>query len=397
MHLPKITRLLPLLSSLLLLNACGNPGNETGRTQGSYALSLLWELAPESTESEPWFGGYMDLATRGDRLYVTDPIRCQAFALSDAGEFLGYIGRKGAGPGEYQRTNHIAVSATGRIYLSFQVSGALLVYDADRQFKDRVNPPQSYRGSLILSNPVVLSDTRFAYELSSRKPFPAVEEAQDIPMVLVSDGSGILTLGTRRLTPSFENRRLQISEGWHDNLYYRLTGGELMRGRSEDELLHIPYSNPFAIQRLNVDGTEHWIHYGEEQPSGDWLLLFEDIPPDRYDSYVEALPKRIFIGPSPEYRTSNILSYRYQLLGSAVHESILYVLVGTLGRADGPPSLQEKELYVIDLEEGEVRYSLDVSDMQIQDLLGITDSQMLITSVRSPSPGLAAWSIIPSP
>jgi len=79
--------------------------------------------------------GYIQsIAVIGDDFYILDTGQSAVWHFNSDGEFLGQIGRKGQGPGEYQNPLSIKVVFDGNLGVSDSFQGKILVFNADGQF-----------------------------------------------------------------------------------------------------------------------------------------------------------------------------------------------------------------------------------------------------------------------
>ena len=67
----------------------------------------------------------VDLDSQGN-LYVSDRQLTEVSKFSPSGEFLGFIGREGEGPGEYRRIGRLFVSSTGEVAVIQRMPGRII-------------------------------------------------------------------------------------------------------------------------------------------------------------------------------------------------------------------------------------------------------------------------------
>lgn len=101
----------------------------------------LFQLVKEvqlDTSGGNYIGMISDVAlTSEGHIIVTDhSIARQAFMFSSSGSFIGRIGGVGRGPGEYQNPAFVRLDKDGNIYITDIGSDKLLVYTANREYKN---------------------------------------------------------------------------------------------------------------------------------------------------------------------------------------------------------------------------------------------------------------------
>ena len=74
-----------------------------------------------------------DVIVLGDRLLVAQPMEQRLRIFSLAGDFLGFIGRDGEGPGEFQRVGSVGLH-DGRVWIHDSVSRSLKYFDTEGRF-----------------------------------------------------------------------------------------------------------------------------------------------------------------------------------------------------------------------------------------------------------------------
>ncbi|MFO7950497.1 MAG: hypothetical protein R6U36_09030 [Candidatus Fermentibacteraceae bacterium] len=133
----------PVFTLTLFLTACGGSGGQPDPAAEAAPDTL--HIVPMDTigvdvgDSNYVFG--MMLAAevdRGGRLLALDPQLCRLSAFDGDGDFLGFAGGRGSGPGELQLPMDFAVLGDGSVVVNDLQSGRLTFYD----------PALEYRSSL---------------------------------------------------------------------------------------------------------------------------------------------------------------------------------------------------------------------------------------------------------
>ena len=78
-----------------------------------------------------------DVIVMGDRLLVTQDLERRVRVYSLTGDFLGFIGRSGEGPGEFQRVGRMGLHS-GRMWVHDPASRRLQYFDAEGRFLSSV-------------------------------------------------------------------------------------------------------------------------------------------------------------------------------------------------------------------------------------------------------------------
>ncbi|HEX9094360.1 MAG TPA: 6-bladed beta-propeller [Coriobacteriia bacterium] len=74
-----------------------------------------------------------DVAVRDGKVYATDTF--QIFVFDTEGKLLSQFGKPGAGPGDLDHPNGVAVDGRGRVYVSDSNHARVLAFDPDRRLK----------------------------------------------------------------------------------------------------------------------------------------------------------------------------------------------------------------------------------------------------------------------
>ena len=134
-----------LLATLAVGLACGNGGS--GDTESASApsvpdtmvISVVDTIGVLFGDSLREFGSLADVEfDRGGNILALDALKGRISVFGPEGEFTGYIGRHGAGPGEFQYPNCFAQLSDGRLIVSDFSGSTLSIFDQDYGFIDRV-------------------------------------------------------------------------------------------------------------------------------------------------------------------------------------------------------------------------------------------------------------------
>lgn len=116
-------------------------------------LSEVWRVGDPDGDEDTSFGYVHSVAVGADDgVYVFEGSVPQLRRYAADGTLLGVIGGKGSGPGEYTRSNGVAVLADGRVALWDGGNSRVLIYGADGTYQTQFLPPVQGYGT---SNNVV--------------------------------------------------------------------------------------------------------------------------------------------------------------------------------------------------------------------------------------------------
>ncbi len=133
------------LAALTVGLACGNGGS--GDTESASApsvpdtvvISVVDTIGVLFGDSLREFGSLADVEfDRGGNILALDALKGRITVFGPEGDFIGYIGRHGAGPGEFQYPNCFAQLSDGRLIVSDFSGSTLSFFDENGEFTERV-------------------------------------------------------------------------------------------------------------------------------------------------------------------------------------------------------------------------------------------------------------------
>lgn len=107
-------------TAVILLSAPPAIGSEepVGPTADTIRFRLAWEVASGAHPAGDSLGELSGVAVDGwGNVYVSDFSAARLWIFSSAGEFIGPLGRKGQGPGEFRAPTGIAIDRNGYLYV----------------------------------------------------------------------------------------------------------------------------------------------------------------------------------------------------------------------------------------------------------------------------------------
>jgi hypothetical protein len=195
----------------LCLLSCGSdePASKSDWMIQEEALSLERDLLVSEGESF-YFGTILDVAPAGDgRIYVADADAGHVKVLSPDGTLLDSLGRKGEGPGEFQRLTQLAVARDDSLYVIDSQRRRVSVFAPSGQLaRDlSVDPGQMGfpRGLMVPEkrSGLVLQHATFALSGEAERGTYVIRR-------LRPDGSVADTLVTKRRSPSHQAQREDV-------------------------------------------------------------------------------------------------------------------------------------------------------------------------------------------
>ena len=245
-----------------------------GASQKLYADAKLTftEVYTVGTLEEPeeeLFGRYQTVALAGDgTLYVGDKDVDEVRVFDVNGQFVGTIGRKGQGPGEFERLSTIALSAEGdSLYVFDRGPRRVSVFSTD-QFE--------LARDFVVEG---LSPSVKMYPLASGRFMFVGYGTEGDELVHVRDAQGhpVRSIGwlLRIDEPKYDTRfmRNQLNLG----VATEAGNGEIIAGLIA----------PYRIARFAPSGEVRW-------------QIEEDILPDPWDGYIEYTPDRYSVRLYPQ-------------------------------------------------------------------------------------------------
>jgi hypothetical protein len=180
--------------------------NESGSVWGGTA-TLVEEasIGVETGADEYMFGRVTGISAHGDRIYVVDS-QVPAVRLYDMdGVYLGDLGGRGQGPGEYQLPLSIGVADDGTVFVHDAGGGSLLVYSAEGEPINTIRPS----GLRVSGGPAMVVTVEVeAYILVVIPRDDPDDELRVGRMPYSRDG----TAGEPFLPPQFEDRAYVLAE-----------------------------------------------------------------------------------------------------------------------------------------------------------------------------------------
>ena len=130
------------------------------KTPPRHGLVTEMSVGKLEGEDEYTFGSISELAVTGDgHIYAFDGQAHQLRRYDSLGTFVRNVGRKGGGPGEYDRVNGLAVAPDGRVFLWDAGNARVTIYSPEGE------PLTTYRlqGGFFTSNAVTLDSAGRVY------------------------------------------------------------------------------------------------------------------------------------------------------------------------------------------------------------------------------------------
>lgn len=132
--------------------ACAAGDEDAAIEPGPVRAEVELRIAPDGTDSDPYFGRLNDVAAISDgTIFTADWQIPELRRYSADGAFLGVVGRVGEGPGEYSRLAEIEALPDDRVAAWPSIAGRLTLYAPDGAFDTTLPVPSRTLGQRMLA------------------------------------------------------------------------------------------------------------------------------------------------------------------------------------------------------------------------------------------------------
>lgn len=107
------------------------------------------------------------LAVNGDRLFVADAVRHCVVVLDLQGGYQSEIGRRGAGPGQFNFPTHLATDRSGNLFVTDSLNGRVQMFDSAGQFLGQIGSLGDRSGQFSRPKGVATDSSGNVYVLDS--------------------------------------------------------------------------------------------------------------------------------------------------------------------------------------------------------------------------------------
>jgi len=132
-----------LISAGLLASGCGSPGqpqDTAGSSVDMYSLTVADTIGVLMGDSVMEFGNLADVEFDGmGNILALDAMKARITIFDPSLEFAGFIGRRGAGPGEFQYPNCFVQLSDGRLEVSDFSGASASFFDGEHNFMNRID------------------------------------------------------------------------------------------------------------------------------------------------------------------------------------------------------------------------------------------------------------------
>jgi DNA-binding beta-propeller fold protein YncE len=126
------------------------------------------------------------------RLRVVDTLRCTVTTMTTTGRVVSVLGRRGAGPGEFNFPTDIAIERDGRMWVVDSMNARLQLFDADGRFLRQFGHRGNGTGDLDKPKGVAVDSDGHLY---------VADAMHDVVQIFDREGALLLVVGTSGSRP----------------------------------------------------------------------------------------------------------------------------------------------------------------------------------------------------
>ncbi len=277
---PRRSRWSTGLAAVLAVVACGDAsdGNDRGPVEQREAV-VRWEAGGFAEAGGASFADYPSggaLLADG-RVAVTDPGQGAILLLGPGGEFVATLGRRGYGPGEFQRIDHVGVLGDTALWATDNRSTWITVFDlADPDSSWTISMAErqvpsthwSVRAGWLLADGRALGQARQGGAQGAR------DEARTVPIATMTPGGSAEIVETVP-SGSPRQRKVEMANGAPLTSAQPISASPLFGASPGGEWL-------WVLDRSPPSGPEGTMAFRRYAPAGDLLgeseISYESAP-----------------------------------------------------------------------------------------------------------------------
>ncbi len=207
----------------------------------SQVNKVLWELSQFGEQDFFFKVSDIAVAPSQSKIYVADSGNNRIVIFNFQGKFLGTIGKKGQGPGEFSRPTGIFVASDSTLIVADFDNNRLQIFDPDGTLRRVVNTKETRVADLVVIDDKFFTIPSFGYSGFSMN-LNSQEKSQPIVTVLDSEGNKI--------------QEISVSDFPESQPFIRAIKHRTCLAFSPDRKLYLAYFAMNIIQVFDLEGKK---------------------------------------------------------------------------------------------------------------------------------------------
>jgi len=204
-------------------------------------IETLWSLSSFGEGSYFYQPSDIEADLKQSLIYVADSGNHCVFVFNFKGKFVKAIGRKGQGPGEFDRPTGLYVLADSKLAVADFGNNRIQVFSDSSEFIRSIKPPKIRVADLIFIDDKICTIPSFGMSGYSLD-MGSKEKTQ--PLVNIIDKDGNLL------------NKIEIHDFPANQPFLRAINNRVCLTLSKDKKLFLPYFSKNLIQKFDLNGTK---------------------------------------------------------------------------------------------------------------------------------------------
>lgn len=204
-------------------------------------IETLWSLSSFGEDSYFYQPSDIEADLKQSLIYVADSGNHCVFVFNFKGKFVKAIGRKGQGPGEFDRPTGLYVLADSKLAVADFGNNRIQVFSDSSEFIRSIKPPKVRVADLIFIDDKICTIPSFGMSGYSLD-MGSKEKTQ--PLVNIIDKDGNLL------------NKIEIHDFPANQPFLRAIKNRVCLTLSKDKKLFLPYFSKNLIQKFDLNGTK---------------------------------------------------------------------------------------------------------------------------------------------
>ena len=212
-------------------------------TANSLAITTetLWSLSAFGEGSYFYQPSDIEADLKQSLIYVADSGNNCVFVFNFKGKFVKAIGRKGQGPGEFDRPTGLYVLADSKLVVADFGNNRIQVFNDSGEFIRSIKPTKVRVADLIIIDDKICTIPSFGMSGYSLD-MGSKENTQPLVNIIDKDGNLLNEIGTKDFPAN--------------QPFLRCINNRVCLTLSKDKKLFLPYFSKNLIQKFNLNGTK---------------------------------------------------------------------------------------------------------------------------------------------